>query len=253
MVKARDICGYINELAPFDTAMDFDNVGLLVGSGECESGLVLTALDATPAVIDEAVQLGAKIIVTHHPVIFDPLKRLDDHSVVYKAAQKGITIISAHTNLDIAKGGVNETLAKAVGVNIKESFPEDCALIGDLPEPMSCRALADSIRTSLDLPGLRYTDTDKQLRTALVSCGAGGHNIFLAKKCGADAFITGEIKHHEIIFANSNRIAVFDLGHFGSEDVIIPKLTDLLAARFTDIRFRQAQSDTDGVRFLTKN
>ena len=116
MVSAKEIYDYIDGFAPFDTQMSYDNSGLLVGDFNTRSRKVVLALDADKQVIDEAVGLGAKIIVTHHPVIFNPLRSVMFDSVPYAAAKNDITIISAHTNLDIACGGVNDCLAKAVGV-----------------------------------------------------------------------------------------------------------------------------------------
>ena len=249
MVQARDIYDYLNEIAPFDTAMSFDNVGLLVGDEKTVSDKVLVALDATRAVVEEAVRVGARIVVTHHPVIFEPLKALSSRSVPYLAAQQGVTILSAHTNLDVAAGGVNDTLAEAVGVIPCQRFDKDCALLGELDDYASCREMAEHLRETLGLKGLRYTDIGRDIRTILVSCGAGGGNVGLAIQYGADAIVTGEIKHHQILMAQDNDIAVFDLGHFGSEDCIVPKLAAQLRERFSGTEFIQAEADTDGVLY----
>ena len=127
MINAKQIYDYIDSIAPFETQMSFDNAGLLVGSEQTKSEKVLIALDADRSVIEEAIRLDANIIVTHHPVIFRPLKTLLSDSVPYLAAQNRITIISAHTNLDISRGGVNDTLAAAIGVTADQFFDEDCA------------------------------------------------------------------------------------------------------------------------------
>ena len=250
MVSAKEIYDFIDSFAPFDTAMDFDNVGILVGDSRCESDCVLLALDVSPSVIDEAVSCNSKIIVTHHPVIFNPIKKLYEQDVVYLAARHGITIISAHTNLDIAQSGVNETLAKAIGVEIQDHYPEDCALMGKV-EATDCKDFAKSICEKLSLEGLRYTDTGSVIEKVMVSCGAGGSNIFLAARCGVQAFVTGEIKHHEIMFANSAGISVFDLGHYGSEDLIIPSLAVRLSVKFPEAVFRQAKADTDMIKYYS--
>lgn len=249
MVSAKDIYTYIDTIAPFGTAMSFDNVGLLVGSDACESDTVLLALDATKKVLEEAVSKQAAIIVTHHPVIFDPLRQLLTDSIPYLAARHGITIISAHTNLDIARGGVNDSLAAAIGVAAEETFDDDCALVGVLPHPFSCKEFAGEIKNRLGLKGLRFTDTRKMLQRVVVSCGAGGGNLTLAEKLHADALITGEIKHHLIHEANDHDIAVFDLGHFQSEGMIIPLLVQKLQKAFPEATFLQAEADTDGVLY----
>ena len=251
MISAQQIYDFINGFAPFDTAMSFDNVGILIGSGSEVSERVILALDLTRGVIDEAVKKNAGIIITHHPVIFSPLRHLDTESIPYLAAKNGITVISAHTNLDIAAGGVNDTLAAAAGVETEERFPDDCALTGRLSGPLTCAELASSLCKRLSLAGLRYTDNGRKIERAVVSCGAGGEGVIIAKEKGADAIITGEIKHHLIEFANDNGIAVFDLGHFGSEKLIIPVLTEKLRAAFPSCEFIHSENDTDGIQYFT--
>lgn len=249
MIRAEYIKDFINSIAPFDAAMSFDNVGLLIGSPAARADRVLLALDATAAVLHEAAQKGASVVVTHHPVIFHPIKSMHSDSVPYLAARLGITVISAHTNLDIAPGGVNDTLARAVGVIPDGPTDAECTLTGTLPEPMDCQTLALHIRQALCLPGLRFTENDRPLRRVMVACGAGGSSVGSAIARGADALITGEIKHHEILQAADAGLAVFDLGHFGSEKLIVPRLKELLQQQFPDTVFEQAEADTDGIRF----
>ena len=252
MISAMEIYNFIDSFAPFESAMSFDNVGILIGDKNTSANKVLTALDVSAEVIHEAVRTGADIVVTHHPVIFKPLKSIDTDSIPYLAAKHGITIISAHTNLDIAPGGVNDTLAESIGVCTEERFCDECALVGSIPEETDCGGFARLIMEKLGLAGLRYTDNNKIIKRVVVSCGAGGDNIELAKKIGADAIITGEIKHNYIIYGNDCGIAVFDIGHFGSEGLIIPVLTQMLRERFPQTEFIRAASDGDGVKYISK-
>ncbi len=249
MVKAKDIYNFIDSFAPFETQMSFDNAGLIIGDENAVSDTVLVTLDVTADVIREAIKNNANIIVSHHPVIFHPIKSLASDSVPFLCAKYNMTVISAHTNLDIAKGGVNDTLAELSGVIAGENFPDDCMIIGHLRKPIPCRDFAKSLKNNLNISGLRYTDTG-MIQKIAVSCGAGGDNIFLAKKYGADGFITGEIKHHEIIYANDHHIAVFDLGHFNSENLIIPKLVKMLSEKFPDTDFIQSQTFSDKLIYL---
>lgn len=250
MTGVKQIYDFINSFAPFDSAMSFDNVGILVGDKKAQSEKVVLALDATADVLKEAYELGAKIVVSHHPVIFHALKRLDSESVPFIAAKYGITVLSAHTNLDIAIGGVNDSLAEAAGVIIDERFPDECALLGHLEKSMTCPEFAESVKKSLGLAGLRYTDSGRNIKKIIVSCGAGGDNVVLADELGADAVLTGEIKHNYIMYANDKKIAVFDAGHFGSEELIIPKLLNMLREKFPDTEFIRASSDTDGMIYF---
>ena len=116
MATVREIYQYLDGLAPFSLQMEFDNAGFLVGRGERAVSKILVSLDITEEVAEEAAELGAELIVSHHPVIFRPLKKLEQGSVVWELARAGISAICAHTNLDKARGGVNDCLAAALGL-----------------------------------------------------------------------------------------------------------------------------------------
>lgn len=249
MIKAKDIYDFIDSFAPFQTQMSFDNSGLIIGDENAVSDTVIVSLDVTADVVKEAVENHSNIIVSHHPVIFYPTKSFSSDSIPFLCARNNITVISAHTNLDIAENGVNATLAEMSGVIPDEYFTDDCMIIGHLEKPVKCRDFANSLKNNLNISGLRYTDTG-MIQKIAVSCGAGGDNISLAKKHGADGFITGEIKHHQIIFANDHNTAVFDLGHFNSENLIIPKLVGMLSEKFPDTRFMQSETFSDKLIYL---
>ncbi len=250
MITAGQIYAYINEIAPFETAMSFDNVGLLIGSAEQTSEKVLLALDVTSEVIREAFEDGAKIIISHHPIIFSPLKSIEVGSVPYLAVKNDITVISAHTNLDIAEIGVNNTLAEAVGVISEGGTNSECLLIGELEKEIDSDKFAYRIKSALSCHGLRYSKRNGTIKKVGISCGAGGSNIFAAVSAGADAFVTGEIKHHEILFAGQHNTAIYDIGHFCSEDMIIPKLAGILGKKFPDTTFKQAKADLDKLMYI---
>ncbi len=122
MITVGDIYAKLNQFAPFGLAMEWDNSGLLIGSADLPADGVTLALDATPAVIKEAEKRGDKLIITHHPIIFEPLKAVQADSVVYRCIQNGISVISAHTNLDVARCGVNDALAAALGLKECREF-----------------------------------------------------------------------------------------------------------------------------------
>jgi len=249
MVKAKEIYDLIDSFAPFETQMSFDNAGLIIGDENTVSDTVIVTLDVTAEVIQEAIEHNANIIVSHHPVIFYPTKSLASDSVPFLCARHNMTVISAHTNLDFSKGGVNDSLAELSGVITDEYSADNSTIIGHLKAPVNCNDFAKSLKNNLNISGLRYTDTG-MIQKIAVSCGAGGENISVAKKYGADAFITGEIKHHQIIYANDHNIAVFDLGHFNSENLIIPKLVKRLSANFPDTHFIQSQTFSDKLIYL---
>ena len=252
MITAGEIYDAIDSFAPFDTAMSFDNVGLLIGSREQTSAQVLLALDVTADLIREAQEKGVKIIVTHHPVIFSPLKDIPADSIQYRLISAGITVISAHTNLDIAENGVNDTLAEQLGVISEKGTDEDCFLFGELEREITAEEFACRIADRLGCAGLRYTRKNGSLKKVGIACGAGGSSVFKANELRADAFVTGEIKHHEILFAREHNIAVFDIGHFRSEDMIIEKLAERLSKLFPSTVFNKAVYDTEELFYIGK-
>ncbi len=251
MISAGLIYDKIQSFAPFETAMDFDNVGLLIGNTEQKSDIVLLALDITSDIINEAIIKKAKIIVTHHPIIFHPLKKISSESLVFKLVKNDITVISAHTNLDLAKGGVNDTLANTIGVFSENGTNDDCLLVGTLQNEFTSESFAQHIKNVLNCCGLRFTKRYGKIRRVGVACGAGGESIFAAAAENADAFVTGEIKHHELLYAQEKNIAVYDLGHFRSEDLIINKLTSYLSESFPDTTFVHSENDTEKIFYLT--
>lgn len=253
MTKIKDIMSFFEEFAPLNTAMDFDNSGLLVGSPEAQVTDVLVSLDITPEVVHEAEQLGCQLIISHHPVIFNPIKRLDASSAAYMLASKSISALCMHTNLDLSvEFGVNLCLAQAIGVkNTRLCDEGECLFLGELDEELSMCEFAQRVKESLNCNGLRYSDCGKKVRKIAVSSGSGGSNVYAAKNIKADALVTGEIKHHEINDAYFLGLSVVDAGHFKTEDVVISPLCRKLAARFDDIIFTKSRLCNDKMKYLS--
>lgn len=251
-MKVKDILGFLEALAPTSAAMDFDNVGLLVGSPEAEISRVLLSLDITSEVVEEAAENGCELIVSHHPVIFSPIRSLKAQSVPYLLAQSGIAAVCMHTNLDLSEEfGVNTCLAEAIGLkNVIRSQLGECLFIGELEKAADPRAFAESVKSALFCEGLRYTDVNDSIATVAVASGAGGSDIFAAAAEGADALVTGEIKHHEINAANELGVCVVDAGHFKSEDIVILPLKSRLEAEFPDITFTKSQTYGDKMKYI---
>ena len=250
MVRIKDIIAFVETFAPLDSAMEFDNVGLLVGNENAEVKKSVVALDITDEVIDEAVQSGAELIISHHPVIFEPLKRVDTDSVVYKLIKNNLSALCLHTNLDLSPVfGVNTCLAEAVGV--KGGFVEgECLYVGELDEALSNRDFAAKVKKALGCCGVRYTLGGKTVKRAAICSGSGGDMAPLAASLGADVLLTGEIKHNQIISANHCGIAVIDAGHFRTENVVIAPLCEKLGREFSDVEFIRSTSCTDGVEYI---
>ena len=246
MSKIKDIMDYIEGFAPLSLAMEFDNVGLLVGDCDTQVDTVLVALDNTPEVIDEA-----GLIISHHPVIFEPLKSIGTDSPVYGLIKNGISALCLHTNLDLSPVfGVNTCLAEAVGVKDGAFVEGECLYIGELDSEMTNRDFALKVKTALGCDGLRLTMPDKTVKKVALCSGSGGDLAPLAASLGADVLLTGEIKHHQILDANSAGIAVLDAGHFRSEDVVTAPFAERLNSKFNDIKFIRSEACTDGISYI---
>ena len=251
MNKIKDICAFVEGFAPLGTAMDFDNVGLLVGDGESEVTRVLVALDITPEVIIEAEDFGAQLIISHHPVIFDPLRSIAPDSVVYKLIERRISALCLHTNLDLSPiFGVNTCLADAVGVRNYSFVEGECLLIGELEKEISCREFAETVKAALGCGGLRFTNPEKRVKKVAICSGSGGDLVFSAKENSADVLLTGEIKHHEILDANRIGTAVVEAGHFHTENIVVAPFAKKLAEAFPELSVRASEKCTDGIHFI---
>ena len=252
MTTVRDILDFFEGFAPAATAMDFDNVGLLVGSSDAAVTKALLALDITAEVAEEAAANGCGLIVSHHPVIFQPMKRLSARSVPYLLASHGIAAVCMHTNLDLSGSfGVNTCLADALGVQqLRKSADGECLFVGELAADTDMRTFAERTKAALDAAGLRFTAVRQTVRTVAVSSGAGGSEIFAAAREGTDVLVTGEIKHHEINAANELGVNIIDAGHFASENVVMAPLQKKLAQAFPDVAFSLSKSYSDGVNYL---
>lgn len=221
-MTVRGIYNAIDRIAPFHTAMDFDNVGILIGDENAEVTKALICLDVTPRVLREAKHIGAELIISHHPVIFNPLRTVRTDSVVYALVQSGISVISAHTNLDMAYPyGVNDALCRKLNLQnvcgiIKEG-ETDIAYMGELPREMTSEDFAVYLKEALNVKMLRCTAVSKMIRTVAVVGGAGGDYAPEAMAKGADAFVTGEVKHHEFIAAQQEGLALYEAGHYHTE------------------------------------
>jgi len=241
-MKIKEITRIIEAFAPAATASSWDNPGLLVGDDEAETHKVLCALDCTDAVIDEAVNAGAGLIITHHPLLFKPVSKVLANDIVgrklIKLIKNSIALYSAHTNLDRAKGGVNDRLAEVLGLcGIGSLFSADDAdnydmgRTGSLSKPLLLEELALLVKERLSLDHVRFVgDPKKEVKkVALCSGSASGREFFMeAVKAGCQAYITGDIKFHDGQMALDMGLSLVDATHYGSEVIIVDKLCKLL-------------------------
>lgn len=242
MVRICDIYDVLDRAAPFASALSFDNSGLLVGDPAAEVARALVALDITPAVVEEAASINAKLIISHHPVIFEPLKSLGSRSVPYLLAKHGIAALCAHTNLDISPVcGVNVALASRLGLkNIRQEdvFGEDCVLFsGEIDGAPSAEGFAAWVRERLQTPAVQVVAGDRPIRRVFLCSGAGGDFVPFAACRGADAYVTGEMKHHQMLAAASSGVTCVVAGHYETEIVFAEFLASYLKKRLPGAAF----------------
>ena len=238
-MTVKDIFDFLNKKFPTETACDFDNVGILVGDPETQVKKAVVALDCTPIAVNTALKNGCQLIITHHPVIFDPLKQVLAGSAVYEVIKNGISVISMHTNLDVGIGGVNDCLCSALSLeNVTKVSAEDGYLlnVGDLPSPLYPDSLAEYINKKLG-GRVKYFGAERQIKRVLLCSGSGGSYVTEVKKQNCDALITADVKHSQFLDAERLGVSVFDAGHFETEDVVTEPLKQLLTQNFSSIQF----------------
>ena len=362
MITVGDVFDCIDRFAPFDRAADFDNPGLLAGERDTQVKGVLVSLDMTHATLDEARDRGANLIVTHHPIIFHPLKKLSGKGLLCRMVREEVAVICAHTNLDVAPQGVNAAIVEAL--SLKEVSPLDvtyredyhkivvfvprekegavydamtaagagtlgsysgCAFvcegtgcflpgeeahpaigvpgchqevaevrlemicprrltkgvvkamleahpyempaydvfedkgvaqvggfggIGSLIHPMNGHQLASYVKGRLGCGGVRYYAAPQPVSRVAFCGGSGGSYVELAAAKGAQALVTGDVKHDQFLLARELGITLIDAGHFATENPVLPLLTGAIREAFPALPVETARTSTDTVSYL---
>ena len=230
-MKAREIAAVLEEFAPLPSQEPWDNAGICIGSPEAEVHAVLVGFDCTPALLQEAVARGADMVVTHHPLIFGGLKRIDPvdpvGAAVILAIRHGIVVYAAHTNADKAPGGVNTLMAERLDLVEPEPLDESgLGFIGLLPEPMEGSDFCRYVKERFSLRTLRCSAPIAEVFRVATSCGAGSSFAEAAFRAGADAFVTGDVSYHHF-FVPEGRM-ILDIGHWESEVEIVEKFVSIL-------------------------
>lgn len=236
-MKVKEILDFLYGIAPKELALEFDNIGLLVGDAEADVKGILVSLDCFDEVIDRAEDVGANLIITHHPVIFSPLKTLTADSIPAKLIKKKISVISMHTNLDRAEGGVNDALCDTLSLyDVTEAKTQDgfAIKIGELEAAEDPYDFARHLKSLLG-GMVKFVAGENDISTVAVCSGSGGDYLAEAKTLGADALVTADVKHHMFIEAGRLGISLYDAGHFNTEDVIISPLCRDIASAFPEI------------------
>lgn len=257
MPKVGEIERAIFEIAPRECAMEWDNVGLLVGKPGQEVRKVLVTLDITVEVVDEAERWGADLIVSHHPVIFNGQKIVTDQDIVgrrvLRLIESGISAICMHTNLDIAEGGVNDTLAGRLGLRDFYKLENTGVVrVGTLEAPMPLRDFAVRVSRALACNGLRYADAGRPVYRVGVGGGACGEFEDAAIAAGCDTYVTADLSYHQFVDAKPKGINLVDAGHFPTEDPVCYEVADYLRERFPGLEVKKSEINREPIQYYVE-
>ncbi|MDD3237393.1 MAG: Nif3-like dinuclear metal center hexameric protein [Candidatus Gastranaerophilales bacterium] len=219
MAKTGDIIKSIEDFAPLDTAQEWDNSGWQINLKNTLTKRVMLALTLTPDVLNQAIISHCDLIITHHPIIFNPLKKIVD-PLLTKTIKNNIQVYSAHTNLDIAKGGITDYLATKLGFRATKTN-NDFIKKFDLPKEEKLETIIKLIKSNLNLEHIKLINPSKKqtIKSIALCSGAGGSFISDLNDSKIDLYITGDIKYHEAL--NADNLVIIDIGHFESERIVI--------------------------------
>lgn len=235
-MKAAELVLPIEAFAPLQGQESWDNCGFSVGDPSREVKGALLALDCTEQVLDEAIEQGADLIITHHPLIFSGVKQITPHTnvgrIITKAIQRNIAIYAAHTNIDKVANGVSGLMADKLKLSNRMFLTETgLGMIGDLPRAVSFGELAERVKLCFPLDKLRTSAPLVELVTRVAVCGGSGRSFMKdARRMGAQVYITGDITYHD--FYCEQGFAVMDIGHYGSEYDIVGLFAKILCEKF---------------------
>ena len=255
-VKASEIINAIENAYPRSLAESWDNPGLLCGRRDKEVENIVIALDASSRVVEYAVRIGADMILTHHPVIFDGIRSVSDDTFTGRKLlamiEHGIACYAMHTNFDIAKGGMAYAAAEKMGLKdcipLEHTGEQDGAPVGigfvsDLQKTMSASELAAFSKQCFGLRSVFYYDGGKPIKRVAVCPGSGRHMMPAVIAAGADAFITGDTGHHDGMDYADEGITLIDAGHFGVEHIFTEHMKNFLETRFPELKLYEEVTD----------
>ena len=262
-MKIIDIAVAIEEFAPLSLQADYDNSGLVVGRLDDEVHKALLAVDVTEEVIDEAEREGCDIIITHHPIIFLPIKRLNSASYVERcverAIRRGIALYACHTNLDSVINGTSWQVGSMIGLDAmtvleprRDNPDVGYGVVGVLPRPENAMALLSRVKSIFDVGAVRYSDIpseDMMVRRVAICTGAGRSLIKEAMAAEADLYITADL-HYNDFMMGENRMIIADIGHFESEFCAIRILDDVLSKKLCNFAVRKSVCSRNPIHYL---
>lgn len=261
MVKVKDIVSYFENICPFSLCEEWDNVGLLIGNEENEVKKILVCLDVDKYVAEEAAKCGANLIISHHPVIFHPMKKItkQDESAVITLIKNDISVFSAHTNLDVANGGLNDYLAKKLGLKNTEilvptgEYNQKTVGYGrtaSFENPISFGEIIKSTAKILRAQNLRYVgDTERMIGKIAVNSGGGASMADACFEKGVDLYITGDFKYSSARDCAEKGLCIIDAGHYETEIIACEWFAEKLNEKF-DLEVIKSEKNVNVIKYL---
>ena len=256
----EDILNFLKLRFPEEQKEEWDNVGLMTGDSCREINKVLVCLDVTPDTVTEAMDFGADLIISHHPLIFSPLKKVvEDNSIgstLIQLIKNNIAVYSMHTNFDKADGGMNDLLAEKLGLSDVRKYTDEELMsgggktvdnlgrVGVLEHPMTLDDFADFVKASLGCRAMKvFGDGEESVQTVALCTGSGGSMMTAAYNSGADVYLTADLGHHHAQSAAETGLNLIDAGHFETENIITDFLYDLLSVEFPDLLIKKSAAE----------
>jgi len=261
-VKIREVVDALERFAPLPLQEGYDNAGLQVGLTEAEVSGALLCLDVTERVVDEAMALGCNLIVSHHPLIFRALKCVSGadevQRTVIKAIRNGIAVVSMHTNIDNARGGVNFKIADKMGLHgVRFLDPKtvggiECGsgVVGELAGPVAADDFVIMLKRTFDVECVQCNQLLRRpIKTVALCGGAGAFLLGEAIKAGADAFVTGEMHYHEY-FGHEQEIQIAVIGHYQSEQYTNEIFQSIIREACPGVKTYLTKTNTNPIIYL---
>ena len=252
-MKLEKIIDFMEEVAPKAGAMEYDNVGLLVGRGERDATRVLTALDCTPEVVKEAKEKGCELVLCHHPVMFSGIKKITDETkegeMLLFAIENNIAVFAAHTNLDFAQGGLNDYFLEKIGYKAFDTILENEGRVFETGG-ISVKELCEKIKTAFDVPHLRVAGDINHESVIGAICTGSGKSLVNEALEKADCYITGDMGHHDILTVLENGCTYVEISHYDSEKIAMELLKNKLREKFPQLEVFTSNENKNPLTFV---
>lgn len=260
-MKVKEVAALIERFAPLAWQEEYDNCGLNIGSYEAEVTGILLCVDVTEAVLDEAKSLGANLVVSHHPLLFHPLRQLVDadyvQRVAARAVREGISLYAAHTSLDSAPGGMSFRLGEILGLTDMELLDPRAdgsgsgfGVVGRLAAPCPMRDFLKQVQQRLSVGAIRHSALSRDAVQRVALCtGAGGSLIRRAMDSGADLYLSADLRYNDFFVPESGMV-IADVGHFESEYCAIALLHDIITKKIATFAVHKSEHSINPVNYL---